>query len=259
MRKGGLILILFGLVLASITAVAIFMAFQQVSAPPKPPTTQVVVAAQEIPERTQIQPPMLLVKEWPVEIVPPGVISNTQEAIGKFAVEKIYPGEPIFRAKLGGPKEAKTLTYAIPAGMVAVAVPATAISSVAGAIQPGDYIDVLLSIGVSVYDALGNESKEQYTTQLTLQDVQVLSVGPWVSAPKTGQQQAGAAAESYTNITLLLNRQDALVMKYIREKGAVDFALRPVNDHEMFTTDAVILSYVVERFKLPKPPIILKK
>jgi pilus assembly protein CpaB len=217
----------------------------------------VVVAAQEIPERTQIQPPMLLVKDWPVEVVPPGVISNTQEAIGKFAVEKIYPGEPIFRAKLGGPKEAKTLSYAIPAGMVAVAVPATAISSVAGAIQPGDYVDVLLSIGVSVSDALGNKSEEQYTTQLTLQDVEVLRVGPWTAAPKAGQPQA--AAESYANITLLLNRQDALVMKYIREKGAVDFALRPVNDHETFTTDAVILTYVVERFKLPKPPIIIKK
>ncbi|MBI5956626.1 MAG: hypothetical protein HY871_06450, partial [Chloroflexi bacterium] len=99
--------------------------------------------------------------------------------------------------------------------------------------------------------------EEQYTTQLTLQDVQVLRVGPWTAAPKTAQQQA--AAESYASVTLLLNRQDALAMKYIREKGAVDFALRPVNDHEIFTTDAVILNYVVERFKLPKPPIILKK
>jgi len=57
-------------------------------------------------------------------------------------------------------------------------------------------------------------------------------------------------------LTLEVDPQDALVLKYARETGAqLDLALRAAGDKETrFTTEAVTLQYLFERFRVSIPP-----
>jgi Flp pilus assembly protein CpaB len=57
-------------------------------------------------------------------------------------------------------------------------------------------------------------------------------------------------------VTLEVDPQDALVLKYARETGAqLDLALRAAGDKDSkFSTEAVTLQYMFERFKVAVPP-----
>jgi pilus assembly protein CpaB len=58
-------------------------------------------------------------------------------------------------------------------------------------------------------------------------------------------------------VTLVMSRQDALVLKYALETGGdIDFALRSVLDNEItdVTTDSVTLQYVIDFYNVANPP-----
>jgi len=260
MQRSGQVLILLGLILGLITAGMVYMITRAPA--PKVETTPVVVAVQDIPERVIIQPSMLGIKYWPVETVPPDAISRVEDVIGKASQTKIFSGEPILGAKIVEIKAARRASFQIPPGFVAFSIPASEVSTAGGAIQAGDLVDVLVSLEIIEYDLKGDESKPQFTTQLVLQNVPVLHVGAWTLPPeKAGEQatpQVGRTTEVKT-ITLLVNQQDALVLKYAKERGSIDLALRAFNDQELVVTESVYTRYMIERFKFARPPIIQRQ
>jgi pilus assembly protein CpaB len=266
MQRGGQLLIVLGLILAVITGGLVYTATRAPETTTKIPTVDVVVAVMDISERVEIQAPMLAVKQWPADSVPAGIITKTTAAVGKASVTKIYAGELILTSKLVDAKLASALTFLIPPGMVAFTIPASEETAVAGAIQSGDFVDILLTLLVKDIDVRsGNESQEQATAQLTLQDVKVIGVGVWTppqqAAPPASGQAANAQAAKPTEartLTVLVTEQDALVLKYAKEMGKIDLALRPFNDHETVKTDSVYLTYMVDRFQFAKPPIIVR-
>jgi hypothetical protein len=60
-------------------------------------------------------------------------------------------------------------------------------------------------------------------------------------------------------LTILVTPQDALLIKYAREKGTIDLVLRSPQFHDLVVTDPVYLDYIVRRFELPRPLIIRKE
>ena len=104
-------------------------------------------------------------------------------------------------------------------------------------------------------------------TQLTLQDVEILKIGRWgqktpdaeVATEEDAAQQQAADEETPllegpTIMTVLVDQQDALVLKFARESGAsIDFALRSKLDHELVTTEPVTLDYMIRRFNITPP------
>jgi pilus assembly protein CpaB len=265
MQRGGQLLIVLGLILAVITAGLVYTA-TLVPEAVKPLTVDVVVAVQDISERVAIQAPMLAMRQWPADAVPAGIVTKMSDAVGKASVTKIYAGELILTGKLVDAKLAGALTFLIPPGMVAFTIPASEFTAVAGAIQPGDYVDVLLTLKVKDTDLrTGNESAELATSQVTLQDLKVIHVGTWAPPQQAPQATAGAATTTQTakpagasTITFLVTEQDALVLKFAKEQGVIDLALRPYNDHDKVTTDSVYITYMVDRFNFTKPPIIVR-
>jgi Flp pilus assembly protein CpaB len=83
-------------------------------------------------------------RDWPSTNVPPDVIGDKSETIGRVAAVDIVQGQPILRSMLAERGAAGQAALLIPDGRVAVAFPITQQSSVAYAIQPGDYVDVLI-------------------------------------------------------------------------------------------------------------------
>jgi hypothetical protein len=56
-------------------------------------------------------------------------------------------------------------------------------------------------------------------------------------------------------LTLLLDQQDALVLKFALESEAsIDLVLRGREDHETVRTETVSLEYVMTRFEITVPP-----
>ncbi|MBI5305614.1 MAG: Flp pilus assembly protein CpaB [Chloroflexi bacterium] len=260
MRGGGRILVLLGLVLGMITAGGTFVVMNSsVATTEKPATKMVVVAQQNIAQRSEIPPEAIVLKEWPESSLPQsGTFETLDKVLGKLALVPIYPGqlilEPMIVDKTDAEKNRSDASFLVPEGKVAVAFPMTDLSGVAGALQVGDVIDVLLTLNpgsipparTAAATTTGTEGLP--ATQLMLQNVQILQVGAWQVKDKN--QPAGPL------LTFLLSRQDALALKSAREQGIIELVLRPaLKDKEVeFKTESVTLQYLNRRFNFNLAP-----
>lgn len=156
MRRGRL-LILLGVILGLATAVIVLVVLTRQEGgitPPPPgagvetatpvPTEQVWVALQNIPRGGEFVEGTLGRRDWPSTNIPPDVIGDSSETIGRVAAVDIVQGMPILRGYLAERGAAGQAALLVPDGRVAVAFPINQQSSVAYAIQPGDYVDVLI-------------------------------------------------------------------------------------------------------------------
>ena len=157
MRRGRLLVFL-GLILGIGTAVIVllFLSQQQPGAPPPKaapvveapstgvPTQKIWIALQPIKRGGEFGEGTLGLRDWPTTNVPPDVIGDAAETIGRVSAIDIVQGMPILRSMLAEKGAAGQAALLIPPGRVAVAFPIAEQSSVAYAIQPGDYVDVLI-------------------------------------------------------------------------------------------------------------------
>jgi Flp pilus assembly protein CpaB len=126
---------------------------------------------------------------------------------------------------------------------------------------------------------ISGEQIPRHVAQLTLQDVEVIRVGNWLYGPEAEKaatpppeeappptETPQPAAEGATPppaptpsapdlVTLVVSQQDALVLKYAKEKGlGIELALRGTDDHNLVNTEAVTMDYMLARFNIPNPP-----
>lgn len=109
------------------------------------PTTQVIVALQPIGRGADFVAGSIGRRDWPANNVPPEVIADEAETIGKVAKTDIVQGQIIVRDMLVDVAGAGEASFQIPTGRVAVAYPINRQNSVAYAIQPGDFVDILVT------------------------------------------------------------------------------------------------------------------
>jgi Flp pilus assembly protein CpaB len=254
------------------------------------PTTQVLVAVQNIPRGSEITADMIEFRDWPANNVPPDVIADEAELIGKVAKTDIFQSQPILRSMLAEVVVGSDAAFAIPEGKVAVAFPITRLSSVGYGIQAGDHVDVLLSarfidreeekqaardtidfrievmerlaaadVRTASFDIPAFEAKTRPVTQLIVQNAGVLKVGAWQTpTPTAPPEEEGApppAPAPPDMIILVVSQQDALVLKYARENNFIlDLVLRAAGDETPITTEAVTLEYMIRRFSISFPP-----
>jgi Flp pilus assembly protein CpaB len=284
MQRRGTLLIIVGIILAIGTAAIAFIILQsrgeQPPVPPEPTPeakTAVVIAAQEIPAYTDIPQDAVDTWEIPQSALSKDHLLDPEAVVGKQAMETIV--DPARAREMG-----YDASLNIPEGEVAMAFKTTHLAAVAGAVQSGDFVDLLISYWfIDTEQELGvapeeeEEQKESYIllAQLLLQDVEVLRVGPWAGAPppeeevaeeaegeaqeeeqpEEEEEQPTVAPEAETILTLLLNQQDALVVKFARESGAtIDLVLRGREDHDTVRTETVSIEYIMTRFEITVPP-----
>ena len=154
MRRGRLLIL--GVILAMATAVIVLIALSRGATPATPPPPpegstptsvplqKVWVALQPIPRGGEFVPGTLGLRDWPTSNVPPDVIGDQSETVGRVAARDVFQGEPILRTMLTTKGTTNQAALLVPQGRVAVAFPIDQQSSVAYAIQPGDYVDVLI-------------------------------------------------------------------------------------------------------------------
>ena len=113
--------------------------------PTEVPTTNVIVALQPIPRGAEFVEGSIGFRPWPSASVPPEAIQDPIETIGMVAKTEIVQGQIIVRSMLVPKAGAGEASLRIPAGKVAVVYPIDRLSSVAYAIQPDDYVDILIT------------------------------------------------------------------------------------------------------------------
>ena len=256
MRRGGRVLVLLGIVLGILTAGGTFLVLS--TAQPQGqqiPTRSVVIAQQNITDRTEIAPEAIGKADWPEAFLPPGAYENTNQVTGKLAVQAIYQGQIILPQMILDKNQIKetrsNASYLVPEGKIAVAFPLSTLSGVAGALQTGDTVDLLLTLSPSVgvkpitatAPSVGGEG--QPVSQMMLQDVLILNMGAWPGSAGTTEKNAPAPANI---VTFAVDRQDALALKAAREQGQVELVLRRAGDHKIVNTEPVNLQYLNKRF-----------
>ncbi|MFQ5945557.1 MAG: Flp pilus assembly protein CpaB [Anaerolineae bacterium] len=270
MRRRGRLLILFGLIMAVIAGALTLYFFQTtvpepVEAPPE--TVDVVVAIQTIPERTEVLPEHVGTREFDVAQVPANALRTPEEAIGKTALFQIAENQIIVSDLVVDPARAAELgkaAFAVEEGFVAFAVPVQDQNIVAGAIQANDRVDVLVTAKFRVERPLEEGrpplEEEALVTQLTLQDVRVIHVGPWIPPPPPIEGQPAPPVQNF--LTLMVPQQNALVLLFLRDDPNVtfDFALRGIGDLTEANTDSVTLDFLLDRYDITVPaaaPIVI--
>jgi pilus assembly protein CpaB len=196
----------------------------------------VIVAAQDIPVRTQVQPQMLAVKQLPVDARHPKAYTSLEQVTGKVSSLPIAAGEQVLNSKFFERKEDSGLAFRIPPGKRAVSVNVNEVVSTGGLVLPGDFVDVIV-----LFPATG---AEQDLASIVLQDIEVLAVAqsiqgptpdPAPSGPLPGQsappRPAAQPNPGARTATLAVTPDQAQRLVLSETKGSIRLALRAVEDH----------------------------
>lgn len=198
-------------------------------APAPIPTTQVLVAALDMPPGHFIKPEDLLWQPWPEDSVVDTYILQTPEAMDELAgtvVRNIIgTGEPVTENRLVRPGDRGFLAAVLQAGMRAVSVPVNETSGIAGLIFPGDHVDVILTHAVQQQTSIGLQTRQVSETVLT--NVRVLAIDQSVSL-------SGPAGSVADTATLEVTPQQAEKISVMMQIGQLSLSLRSLS--ETFTT-----------------------
>lgn len=183
-------------------------------------TANVVVVGQAvpIPARTKLTAAMLTLKEVPKEALTGHEWSSVEELVGKITTVELSPGEYVTRMRVV--EEGKgDLPYRIPKGTRAFAVRIDEFAGVAGFVQPGDRVDILLVLPEKELKPSGSGVRPA-TGRLLYESVLVLEKGPAVPSGNADQSKL-------SSYTLALTPEAAVEVALASEIGYVKLVLRP--------------------------------
>ena len=197
------------------------------SAPP-PPKSQYVAAAANMEAGQVIRAENLHMIDWPATMPLQGAFTNTQPLIGRIILYPLAAGEPILDRQLSAPGSGNGITVKIPDGMRAIALRTDEVVGVAGFLQPGTHVDVLVTLHPT--------TTPDPVTATVLQDATVLAAGQ-----KTEPDPDGKPATA-TVVTILVSPEDAERVDLAATQGVVHFVLRNGDDRQEVKDAPVLLS-----------------
>lgn len=188
---------------------------------------EIIVAKQAIGEKTVVTANMLEKKIIPAKYKHVNEVVEAREVIGKISLVTFSSGQSIFKNQVvekGDYKEG--LSYMVPEGKRAMAVPVDEVSGVSGLIKPGDRVDIIAVVSIDV-----NSKSEPYSL-VVLQDVEVLAVGNTLSI-RTGEN-AQNSVETKT-VTVAVSLEDSLPLQYANQRGTFNLLLRsPIDETKSY-------------------------
>ncbi|MEN9938796.1 MAG: hypothetical protein RLZZ387_5375 [Chloroflexota bacterium] len=170
----------------------------------------------------------VVLKDFPVDLVPTGAVTSTQDLESRVLVRSVGEGEIIPRSLILG-ESGTALSTQIRQGFVLFAFPIVDLMGQSDLIEDGDRIDLLLTVPVMGPDGVTPAGK---ASALTLQNIEVFKV----LRPVDEEGNRGAA----TALLCSMKPEDAVMLKFIKDSGGtIDFALRSPLDVDPFTAPPV--------------------
>ncbi len=218
---------------------------------------EVVIAAKDIPEGTELAASHLKTATIPQGFVQPYAARTSKQVLGTLTIAPLAEGEQILLNKIRRPGEVgphAALSNFVPQGKRAVTIVVDAIAGVGGFVRPGDTVDILWTIQLP--QEAGQQG--QVVTLTLFQDVQILAVGRTIAGqPIRPEEQA---PQQYP-VTLALEPQEASFMLFAREHGKIQFSLRsPMDSSQVAVAPANIGTLMEKILGIPthqeiKPPV----
>jgi len=203
-------------------------------------TTQVVVAARNLASGE-------LIKDGDVRMAdfagtpPLGALVSLDKAVNRGVVDPIYQGEAVVDSRLAAPGAGAGLAATIPQGMRAVAVRVNDIVGVAGFVNPGSKVDILIA-GVPP----GGNGNAGTVTKTLLQNMTVLSAGQNI------QKDAEGKPVSVPVVNVLVTPEQAEILSLASNDARIQLVLRNPTDKEEAKPPGTALAYLFSGLK--KPP-----
>lgn len=206
----------------------------------------------------------LTIAQMPIDLIPRDAITSVDAAVGKFIKSDVVQGEMLLQHHVADPTNVNhDLAFILSKEHVLMAFPAIDLLSRENVIKRGDVIDILATFEETVKNIGATTTSTTTTTgaedqpvkrTFTVNAFQKISVTALVLDVVTQQGEGGAEAKTTTTISsylLALNPQDALVLKHLKDIGAVfDIALRAPTSTVQFDLTPVTEEYIVELYGL---------
>jgi pilus assembly protein CpaB len=244
MSKRLISVLLFAFAISAGATVLVYrLVSSRVNAEAKPATTEVMVAARNLPVGTMIAASDLKTGAWSGTL-PAGAILTREEAIGRGVVDAVYEGEPLINSRLAVKGAGAGMAATIPPGMRAVAVRVNDVVGVAGFVVPGLRVDVLV-LGVPPGATRDNGT----ITKTVLQNIQVLSAGQNI------QRDVEGKPATVQVVNLLVTPEQAEVLSLVSNDMRIQLVLRnPLDTKEVQTSGAAAAAvFTGAKPNLPNP------
>jgi len=201
-------------------------------------TTRVIVAARDLPVGHLIEQQDLRSIEWPMGAMPDGFARDPEEVIGRGLISPVLMNEPVLFTKVAGPGAGYGLPLAIQPGMRATAVRVNDVIGVAGWLQNGQRVDVLVTLDQQA-------QIQDPVTQIILQNVEVLRVGQVVEVDDQNQPL------NVTVVTLHVDPEESERLTLAETKGTIRLALRNPLDLDTVEATAIRARELVGNRQVP--------
>src|SRR6266481_7336367 len=189
-------------------------------------TVEVVVAANEIPLGTKLDPASVKLVRWARDSVPQGAFTDPQAVAGSFAKSQFVANEPVVAGKLFmGQMTSGVMPLLIPAGMRAMSMPVDEISDIAGFVAPHTRVDILAAVS-------GGAPGEPSFSRIVLQNIEVLAVAQEIEHVKD-------QPEVVKVVTLLVTPVDAEKLTLASREGLLRLAMRNYSDSKIVATKGI--------------------
>lgn len=186
-------------------------------------TVMVIVAARDLYPGVNITEEDLVAVEIPPRFLPGGVFLAPEHVVGQRPRERILANEFIRASRLANPESGEGLNAIIPRDMRAISVEIADGAALSGFLDPGNYVDILVTIDPE--DKGGNSaSKKDTETHTLLQAVFVLGVN---SRSQDANMDGTATRGSTTpSVTLLVTAAQAEQVAHAERIGELRLSLR---------------------------------
>lgn len=249
MNKNVLIVLGGGFVIALLVAIIVQASFGK-----KTKLVEIAVAARPLTIGTELTADNVKWKGVAEEAVFEGAIrrvSNqpvSQMVKGRLRRD-LAANEPVLKSALIANGQGNVLAASMKTGMRAVAIKASAESMVGGFINPGDFVDVILTYQVNQNNDGGEAVEnpvERNATETVLENIKVLAVD------QTARKEDDKAKVGRT-VTLEVDQKGAEKLALATEMGDLSLSLRAMGDTEIYsgkkrrmTTDVQVSSVLQE-------------
>lgn len=202
---------------------------------------QVVVANRDIPEGKRIDSDMIVLSKIPQKYVQPGAFNDLQGVVNRSINVPVLKGTQILESMFVT-TEAEGIASKIPADKRAFSVFVTDVTAVGELIQPGDMVDLMVTVEVGSFQD-GRGVSEEIITKTVLENILVLAVNQTSTKRRqvsSGDIRQGAAGSVFKTeapntdrkkdplktLTVALKPAEVQKLNLAQEIGTLSAALR---------------------------------
>lgn len=218
-------LILLAAAMLAVVARLWFVSSQSAAAPAEKPV-QVRVVAAELPAGLLLREGDLGWKAYSADSVPQGALREGSAAAnlnGALVRKPLAPGALILASDIIRPDAPGFLAAVLKPGMRAVSVPVDDVSGNAGLIQPGDFVDIILTQKLNQQENNHNSGNtRQVVSETVVERVRIIAVGSSIQR----QTEENGKANRARTVTVEVAPRAAEAVTVAAQLGNLSMALR---------------------------------